>query len=188
MFDRRRHRANLDHQFYYDPYAFMNPTMMGMYLQNQMRQQPFPMYPSKPGNWNPYFQSYPAFEPQYGNYPYPPMQNPYPTPNNNMPQNSPQMNQNSYAQGIFQNPLEPEPTQSYDKSQQQYPPNSLMNPYPKQSFIPKQPSGVQSIMNSFKSQDGSLDFNKMMDTAGSMMNAVSQVSSMVKGLGGIIKA
>ena len=62
-----------------------------------------------------------------------------------------------------------------------------MNPYPKQSFLPKQPSGVQSIMNSFKSQDGSLDLNKMMDTAGSMVNAVSQVSSMVKGLGGIIK-
>jgi len=42
-------------------------------------------------------------------------------------------------------------------------------------------------MNSFKGQDGSLDINKMVDTAGTMMNAVSQVSSMVKGLGGIIK-
>jgi hypothetical protein len=62
-----------------------------------------------------------------------------------------------------------------------------MNPYPKQSFIPKQPSGVQSIMNSFKTQDGTFDFNKVMDTAGNMINAVSQVSSMVKGLGGIIK-
>jgi len=63
-----------------------------------------------------------------------------------------------------------------------------MNPYPKQSFIPKQPSGVQSIMNSFKAQDGSLDLNKMVDTAGQMMSAVTQVSSMVKGIGGIFKA
>ncbi|WP_430755266.1 YppG family protein [Niallia circulans] len=42
-------------------------------------------------------------------------------------------------------------------------------------------------MNSFKSQDGSLDFNKMMDTAGMMMNAMNQVTGLVKGVGGIFK-
>ncbi|AEH53575.1 conserved hypothetical protein [Heyndrickxia coagulans 2-6] len=40
-------------------------------------------------------------------------------------------------------------------------------------------------MNSFKSQDGSIDFNKMVNTAGQMINAINQVSSMVKGLGGL---
>jgi hypothetical protein len=63
-----------------------------------------------------------------------------------------------------------------------------MNPYPKQNAIPKNPGGMQSFMNSFKSQDGSVDFNKMMNTAGQMMNAVSQVSSLVKGFGGIFKS
>ncbi|QJX62722.1 hypothetical protein HLK66_14400 [Niallia circulans] len=46
---------------------------------------------------------------------------------------------------------------------------------------------MKSIMNSFKSQDGSLDFNKMMDTAGMMMNAMNQVTGLVKGVGGIFK-
>ena len=63
-----------------------------------------------------------------------------------------------------------------------------MNPYPKGIFLSKQPSGVKTVLNSFKSQDGSLDINKMVDTAGQMMNAVSQVSSVVKGFGGMFKA
>ena len=63
----------------------------------------------------------------------------------------------------------------------------VMNPYPKQNAMPKQPGGMQSFINSFKSQDGSVDFNKMVNTAGQMMNAVTQVSSLVKGLGGIFK-
>ena len=53
--------------------------------------------------------------------------------------------------------------------------------------MPKQPGGIQSIMNSFKSQDGTVDVNKMVNTAGQMVNAVTQVSSLVKGLGGIFK-
>jgi hypothetical protein len=61
------------------------------------------------------------------------------------------------------------------------------HPYPKQSAIPRPPTGVKSIMNSFKTQDGTFDVNKMVDTAGQMMNAVTQVSSMVKGLGGMFK-
>jgi hypothetical protein len=43
-------------------------------------------------------------------------------------------------------------------------------------------------MNSFKSQDGTVDVNKMVNTAGQMVNAVTQVSSIVKGIGGIFKA
>ncbi len=43
------------------------------------------------------------------------------------------------------------------------------------------------ILNSFKSQDGTVDINKMVNTAGQMMNAVTQVSSLVKGFGGMFK-
>lgn len=93
------------------------------------------------------------------------------------------------SQFLFQNPLQPQ--EDLYPNQQPYPPymNGFpgLNPYPKQTFIPKQPNGMQSLMNSFKSQDGSIDFNKMMNTAGQMMNAVNQVSSLVKGLGGLFK-
>ncbi|MBM7654879.1 YppG family protein [Neobacillus cucumis] len=89
-------------------------------------------------------------------------------------------------QFLFQNPLQPKE----EMVQQPYMPMNgypVMNPYPKNSFMPKQPGGMQSLMNSFKSQDGSVDINKMVNTAGQMMNAVSQVSNLVKGFGGIFK-
>ena len=92
------------------------------------------------------------------------------------------------AQSVFQNPLHPG---DHSFPQQQHIPamgQSYMNPYPKASFLAKQPSGMQSVLNSFKSQDGSLDINKMVDTAGQMINAVTQVSSIVKGFGGMFKA
>ncbi|PLR99937.1 hypothetical protein CVD19_01210 [Bacillus sp. T33-2] len=92
----------------------------------------------------------------------------------------------NYSQLLFQNPLEPpKPTYGYYSQAPGYVNN--MNPYPKLAIMAKPPSGFQSIMNSFKSPDGSLDVNKMIDTAGQMMNAVSQVSSVVKGLGGVLK-
>ncbi|MFZ7943076.1 YppG family protein [Neobacillus sp. 19] len=89
------------------------------------------------------------------------------------------------SQFLFQNPLQPK-----DQPQPYMPMNGypMMNPYPKHSVIPKQPGGMQSLMNSFKSQDGSVDFNKMVNTAGTMVNAVNQVSSLVKGFGGFFKA
>jgi hypothetical protein len=61
------------------------------------------------------------------------------------------------------------------------------NPYPKMNTVPRPNGGLGTIMNSFKGQDGNIDINKMMNTAGQMMNAVSQVSAMVKGLGGMFK-
>ena len=94
----------------------------------------------------------------------------------------------SYSQKVFQNPLFPsdgnqtQHTQSTFQNQQPY-----FHPYPKASFLAKQPTGVKTVLNSFKSQDGTLDINKMVDTAGQMMNAVNQVSSVVKGIGGIFK-
>ncbi|WP_312096776.1 YppG family protein [Niallia sp.] len=100
--------------------------------------------------------------------------------------------QNAYkssSQEIFQNPLHYMENPEMNSYSQNYmnPNQGFMNPYPKQSFIPKKQGNVKSIMNSFKSQDGSLDFNKMMDTAGLMMNAMNQVTGLVKGVGGIFK-
>jgi hypothetical protein len=92
------------------------------------------------------------------------------------------------SQFLFQNPLQPK--EELIQPQSYMPMNGypMMNPYPKSNMIPKQPGGVQSLLNSFKSQDGSVDFTKMVNTAGQMMNAVNQVSSLVKGFGGIFKA
>ncbi|RLQ95242.1 hypothetical protein D9X91_11620 [Falsibacillus albus] len=141
-------------------------------------------------------------QPPYGMpYPYgqfPPMNNPGYIQNGN-PSNNPNFQLNHYPgqhpgqfygnqqqipSQIFQNPLQPAEEANQGAAQQQ----GYANPYPKASFMQKpQGSGVSSLMNSFKGQDGSLDFNKMMNTAGQMMNAVNQVGSMVKGIGGFFK-
>ncbi|WP_185805387.1 YppG family protein [Bacillus canaveralius] len=97
--------------------------------------------------------------------------------------------QPSFSQMVFQNPLHPieemyTANTNYVQQQNPYP---GVNPYPKNMFMAKQSSGMKSILNSFKGQDGSLDINKMVNTAGQMMNAVSQVSSMIKGIGGTLK-
>lgn len=94
--------------------------------------------------------------------------------------------QQKNSQFLFQNPLHPqeEMIQNHYIPMNGYP---VMNPYPKPGMMQKQSAGMQSFMNSFKSQDGSVDFNKMMNTAGQMMNAVNQVSALVKGLGGMFK-
>jgi hypothetical protein len=56
-------------------------------------------------------------------------------------------------------------------------------PYPKpNSPIKPQAPGLQSIMSQFKTPDGTFDINKMMNTMGQMVNAVNQVSSLIKGL------
>ncbi|WP_074034002.1 YppG family protein [Bacillus massilinigeriensis] len=93
-------------------------------------------------------------------------------------------NDQDYAKLLFENPLQQGEFSPYG----QIHPLQPMNPYPAQAFALKPPTGMQSIMNSFKTAEGTLDFNKMMDTAGQMMSAVNQVSSLVKGLGGILKA
>ncbi|HEY2420410.1 MAG TPA: YppG family protein [Neobacillus sp.] len=147
------------------------------------RNQPFPFQPT-PQNfeWNPYPPQGPyypqQFQPYGQNYQAGFGQQKMPFPNQPYPQKD--------TQFLFQNPLQPQD----DMAPKPYMPMNgypTMNPYPKQNVLPKQPGGVQSIMNSFKSQDGSVDFNKMMNTAGQMMNAVNQVSSLVKGFGGFFK-
>ncbi len=91
------------------------------------------------------------------------------------------------SQFLFQNPLQPQDEMVHQKPYMPMNGYPMMNPYPKQNAMPKQPGGMQSLVNSFKSQDGSVDFNKMVNTAGQMMNAVNQVSSLVKGFGGMFK-
>jgi len=190
MFGRVMNRAShLQPYGHLNQSIYMDPFYMGPNGQFYMRQQPKQNYNNSAGQYNPYYLPYNMeyHQPpqmaglQQQNY----SPNPYPQHN---------YDQGYYAKtgsknaGVFQNPLESEDyygTQASKSAAQQMP---YMNPYPKQSFIPKQPSGVQSIMNSFKAQDGSLDLNKMVDTAGQMMSAVTQVSSMVKGIGGIFKA
>ncbi|EIJ78638.1 hypothetical protein PB1_13809 [Bacillus methanolicus PB1] len=133
---------------------------------------------NQPMYWNPYAhqqQFVPAMNPMHPSY-------------GNLQNNAnPYNGQQSYSNILFQNPLQPAEegySQPYSQQINPYP----VNPYPKFQFMAKQPSGVQSIMNSFKNQDGTIDFNKMINTTSQMMNAVSQVSSMIKGLGGMFKA
>ena len=119
-----------------------------------------------------------VMQPMQPNQTMPPIPPMYP--NQQMPVNQYMPKQ---AQGFnpFDNPLQP--TKRPPQMQQQ-----VYNPYPKQQFMQKQqPSGIKSVMNQFKTQDGSMDITKMMNTAGQMMNTVSQVSSMVKGVGGFFK-
>lgn len=115
--------------------------------------------------------------------------NSYPTMigSNNAYAGLPNMMNHGFNHSILQNPLQ------FDENpyQTQYPQAMInqagYNQYPNQALMPKQPGGLQTIMNSFKGQDGSIDINKMVNTAGQMMNAVSQVSSMIKGFGGMLK-
>ncbi|MFS0882437.1 YppG family protein [Metabacillus niabensis] len=71
--------------------------------------------------------------------------------------------------------------------------NSFINspyvaPYPKPTpLLKQQPSGLNTIMSQFKKSDGQLDLNKMIDTAGQMMNAVNQMGGLFKGVTSIFK-
>ena len=84
----------------------------------------------------------------------------------------------------FQNPLYSK-DEDYLAQQANTP---ITHPYPKQSFMQKnQGSNFSSVLNQFKTQEGSIDFNKMIDTAGMMLNSMNQVSNLVKGVGSIFK-
>ncbi|RFU68456.1 hypothetical protein D0469_12010 [Peribacillus saganii] len=84
----------------------------------------------------------------------------------------------------FDNPLQPSTVPHQQPGIHQF-----VNPYPKQSFMQKpQQAGISSVLNQFKTQDGSIDINKMMNTAGQVLNTVSQVSAMFKGAGSLFKS
>ncbi|MDF2556650.1 MAG: hypothetical protein K0R71_478 [Bacillales bacterium] len=86
--------------------------------------------------------------------------------------------QGYYPNGQVQQGIQPNPFQVNPYFQQPLQPNAMMN---------NQNSGFSNVLNQFKSQNGSVDINKMMNTAGQMVNAVSQVSGIIKGLSGIFK-
>ncbi|MBM7661299.1 hypothetical protein JOC85_002071 [Bacillus mesophilus] len=63
-------------------------------------------------------------------------------------------------------------------------------PYPNQGTsnqTPKQTSGFGSILNQFKTKEGGYDVNKMMDTAGQMVNTVNQLNGVFKQVGTFFK-
>lgn len=184
MFGRKKRNSH----FFYPPGGNQPEGYMYPYFEEySLRQQPSPLYsfpyPATQGTQNWYNQPI--------SYPMP--FNPYPNTNqNNISSNNayaghPYMMNQGLTQTVLQNPLQPidEPFQPY--YQQPMTPNTSMNQYPNHAFIPKQSGGMGSIMNSFKSQDGSMDITKMVNTAGQMMSAISQVKSMVQGLGGMLK-
>lgn len=101
---------------------------------------------------------------------------------NQQPFQQPFFSQSPSAQSMnpFDHPLHP--------SVKRPPQQPFANPYPKQQFMQKpQPSGFQSVLNQFKTQDGTVDVTKMMNTAGQMVNTFSQMTSVVQGLGGLFK-
>ncbi len=75
-----------------------------------------------------------------------------------------------------------------------YPPQSpmmpQMNPYTmypatnKQNYKKQSQGQTAGLMSQFKTADGNYDINKMMNTAGQMMNAMNQVTGIVKQVGG----
>ncbi|MFT8321177.1 MAG: YppG family protein [Bacillus sp. (in: firmicutes)] len=175
---------NTARQAHYSPYVNMTPShrstdsaVFRTVYHNNRQYNPYmntPMWNGGLGNMQQgYYGQQMAPQGTYENY-----EQPYFHPQNNYPK---------LSHDVFQNPLQYQQDPYTSHAAKQNYQQGYMNPYPKQSFIPAKQGGVKNIMNSFKSQDGSLDFNKMMDTAGMMMNAMNQVSGLVKGVGGIFK-
>jgi hypothetical protein len=169
----------------------MNYRSQGYYPSNFQpvpRNQPYQYQAVQNMEWYPYQQQSPYLQQNY-QVPYQPYDSTYQSGGNllQMP-NTTGYYPPKEAQFLFQNPLQPKeemPPNQYAPQMNGY---TVMNPYPKPNAMLKQPGGIQSLMNSFKSQDGTVDVNKMVNTAGQVVNAVTQVSSLVKGLGGIFKA
>lgn len=88
-----------------------------------------------------------------------------------------------------------QPTLPYLQNLSQYTPNTAFQPstpypypYPKPGPVQNQQTpAMSSFMSQFKKSNGQMDYNKMMDTAGQMMSAVNQMSSLFKGVTGFFK-
>lgn len=88
-------------------------------------------------------------------------------------------------QPMFYPPKQPFQTSAYPHSP--YPPYAPYTPYPvmnKKNQMKQQPNQFSSIMSQFKTSDGNYDINKMMGTAGQMMNTMNQVTGIIKQVGG----
>lgn len=153
---------------------------------NRIFHQPFsPQYYSNPLNGFMMHSSYGPAQSRpemYSNYtPYSAGFHPYinyhPTYENNI---------KGYGHSLFQNPLQPTEEYFYGKPDPKFA-FQHGNPLKNNFSGNKQGSNSNSILNSFKSQDGTYDINKMVNTTGQLVNALSQVSSMAKGIGGFFK-
>ncbi len=133
---------------------------------------------------NEYFQSYPYYEHQPIGYQNPQYMNTTYT-------RPPEF---SYHQSGYLPPFQPFQQPYGNGSFTGNVENNFLNhpyptPYPKPMPYFKQPSpsGFQNVLSQFKKSDGQLDFNKMMDTAGQMMNAVNQMGGLFKGVTSMFK-
>ncbi|MEH7113400.1 YppG family protein [Neobacillus niacini] len=188
MFGKNRSNPFLN-QGYLGQMNYKGPIYNQPNYQPVPRNQPYQQYQAAQSmEWYPYQQPNPYFLQPY-QQPYQPYELTYPT--GGIPQQMPNSN-GQYppkdAQFLFQNPLQPKEEMAQNPYLAQMNGYQGMNPYPKPNGMIKPPGGIQSLMNSFKSQDGTVDVNKMVNTTGQLVNAVTQVSSLVKGLGGIFKA
>ncbi|WP_157796231.1 YppG family protein [Bacillus xiapuensis] len=86
--------------------------------------------------------------------------------------------QSSFAGSLFDHPL-----YTMHQPQQPYMPFSA----PSAPNMNKPPASGNMFIKSFQNEDGSFNMNKALDTAGLMMNTVSQLSSIVKGVSGWLK-
>lgn len=173
---RNRRQSNYGHYGYSGQMMHGAPMYDYWYQLPVDRNQPNPYLPLHQNyQWN-------TFQQQSPFYPQQPFENL--GPQNTLFANQPYQQKDS--QFLFSNPLQPH-EEMVPNSYMPMNGMAMMNPYPQNNMMLKQPGGMHSFLNSFKSQDGSVDFNKMMNTAGQMMNAVSQVSTLVKGFGGMFK-
>ncbi|MGG0239057.1 YppG family protein [Bacillus rhizoplanae] len=99
------------------------------------------------------------------------------------------MNQTNYFQPFqlppmnqpMNQPMFYPPKQPIQSSFHPHTPYPMMN---KQNYAKQQPSQFSSLISQFKTADGNYDINKMMGTAGQMMNAMNQITGIVKQVGG----
>lgn len=136
----------------------------------------YPFNPYIPPNWQ--------ANVAYRIHPYPANHwNMHPLQQQGMPTHYPNMVQlPKYSNLLFQNPLQPD-EEFLDES---YAYNNFYQNSPNIFPIPR-PSPLQTVLQSFKTKDGSLDINKMVYTAGQLIQAFNQVTGMAKGLGSIFK-
>ncbi|MFJ5757768.1 YppG family protein [Neobacillus sp. NPDC093182] len=187
MYGRNRSNYYINHG-YSGQMNYRNPGYYPPNFQPVPRNQPYQYQAVQSMEWYPYQQQNPYFQQNYQPS-YQPFDSSYQSGGKltQMPNTTGHYPPKD-AQFLFQNPLQPKEQIPPNQYMQQMNGYSVMNPYPKPNAMIKQPGGIQSLMNSFKSQDGTVDVNKMVNTAGQVVSAVTQVSSLVKGLGGIFKA
>lgn len=114
-----------------------------------------------------FFQQPPNYHPPHHPYQHPFHSNPYPHQQNI---NQQHMNQQPYPP--------PYANMAHQKGQWQ-------PPY--QGMAPKQKSFTKGLMGYFQDDEGQIDFDKVLNTAGQVGNTYQQFSPLVKGIGSFFK-